>query len=242
MNPEDIDLATDYLNGSLSPSGRAAVDTRRENDPAFARLLKNLSAIRDIALVEEDREAEQAISAALDEFQLNKRRRLLGRAAAAIVVLSVVSALAWAWRLNQRPSPRELFVQAFELPSNLESQMGGSANAGFEAYDAGDLEEAVRLFAKVPASDSDYEVVQFYLGAAYLGLERGVEALPILKNFVKEHCPDYQRVLCPEASWYLALGYLLIEDLNSARAELLGLVAAGASNAAQAQDLLEQLP
>jgi tetratricopeptide (TPR) repeat protein len=159
-------------------------------------------------------------------------------AAAAIVLLLVAAVLFVSLRSS---SPEKLFVAYYAPYSSIEqTKRGNNDNSterqkAFEAYTAGRYEESIPLFQSLLTKGQD-ESVLFYLGNAFLSVDRPQQA----ENTFKTYLASYQEFEA-EAEWYLSLSYLKQKKIQEARQLLTDIAAKNNDYNDKAKDLLSKL-
>ncbi len=219
----DIELLDQYLQNTLAPAERVALEARLQNDEGLRNTLEDLKVLQ--AGIRES--SRMQIKSQLVEIEnklpqpgkvISFRPWAVG--IAATVVLAVVSILLW-----PRPTgPQELFAQYFEpypnviMPTvrgDLEPDTTLMAKA-YRAYDSGDYEKAIRFFEQVGTKD---EGVYLYLGNSYLAIDSTEKAIVCFEKVIS----DFD-VFDEQAEWYLGMAYLKTGDLKEAKS-LLSIIA-----------------
>lgn len=146
------------------------------------------------------------------------------RIAAALLIL-ILSAIFIITKNSGKKNSEKIFLAYYQPYPDLE-QKTRTLNQGttsvkkeaFEAYNAGDYLESIRLFKNILAKGKD-EIVLFYLGNAYLSADKPEEAQRTLIAYLD----DYKEFEA-ESKWYLSLAYLKQGKQGEARKLLLELV------------------
>ena len=167
---------------------------------------------------------------------------LLLRLAAGFALVLAAAFLLW----PSDPSAEQLFAANFEhLPSavantNLErgtTEAEDWKSKAFLAYEQKNYEQAIPNFETYLANTTDFES-QFYFGIALLGEGYAQKAINQLKG-VKNNPPS--DVYGEYATWYLALAYLQVDEVENAKSLLQLLSENSADYQEQAKKLLNAL-
>lgn len=161
--------------------------------------------------------------------------------AAASVILIVVSTLLIVSN-NNGQNTDHIFVAYYQPYPDLEpgtrsltTKDSTLRKQAFNAYNAGDFLESIRLFSAVLNKGED-EIVLFYLGNAFLSADKPAEAESIFKQYLNKYTE-----FAPDSKWYLSLSYLKQNKIKDAR-KLLEEVAVGNNNySIKAEEILSKL-
>ena len=138
--------------------------------------------------------------------RLYKNKYVLGAAASLLII--IISAI-FVITKNNRTASDDIFLAYYQPYPDLEqrtrSMTPGKASVkkeAFEAYDAGNYPESIRLFKSILEMGKD-EIVLFYLGNAYLSAGKPEEAERTFDLYLNEY-----KEFAVESKWYLSLSYL----------------------------------
>ena len=143
--------------------------------------------------------------------------------------------------MNRSSSPEELYQDNFAPYRNVTYPITRGEEAvdektqAFLAYSKGDYEAAVPLFETLYTSEQEPYYL-FYQANALIELNRAGEAIPLLEEHLKTSDP-----LTDKSSWYLAMAYLQLEEVENAKKVLKDVVDKNAYKAEDAKRLLEEL-
>lgn len=154
------------------------------------------------------------------------------------------------WLLNPAASSQELYTAYFEPYPNVINPIersGGDpadvapadvaptkAGQAMYYYEQGNYEQAISLFAQVPAIEEAY---QFYWGVSYLGAEQAREAEITLEPLLF----SASGVFYEPALWYTSLAQIQSEQIEVAKASLQQLIDIQGEYATEAAALLEKI-
>ena len=143
--------------------------------------------------------------------------------------------------MNQSSSPEELYQDSFAPYRNVThpitrgEEVVDEKTQAFLAYSKGDYEAAVPLFENLYTSEQEPYYL-FYQANALIELNRAGEAVPLLEEHLKT-----SDALTDKSSWYLAMAYLQLEEVENAKKALTDVVEKEAYKAEDAKWLLEEL-
>lgn len=227
---DDIELVEWYLEGELSAANQQAVETRKVNDPAFAKLLEEQaqlsSGFEDLKdddfrqqLRKWDKEEDKP-TAELRGLRANWKR--LGAIAASVLVLMVAGA---SWFAKQNYSDEALVSRFYKPPPTGNTMGAGAAEekayltsfaSAHEALESKNYQEAAQLFAnlstQVPPvnfSDEDLKYYQDNLDWSIVLAKIG-EGKP-----EAEISARLERILGDEQHTYYQMALELKKDLRS---------------------------
>ncbi|RMG22732.1 MAG: hypothetical protein D6730_15885 [Bacteroidetes bacterium] len=229
-----------YLDGLLPPEEREAFEQKLRQQPALKEQLDKHRAARLLLEISAGRKLleEVADKKTLRPFRAGQRW-MLWSAAAAVVLL----ALLWSFMsLKTQYTPQNLAMQHFELyPGSsirAERAEAGLFEKGMLAYEAGDLDAAIRHFSAMQPAAARYAESRLYLGVALLQNGQAGEAASVLKTLIASNDSRFS----PAAQWYLCLAYLMDGQVEASK-ELASVLAADTRHAysASARRLLKDM-
>jgi len=177
---DDTELVEWYLNGELSPANQQAVERRKANDPAFAKMLEEQAQLssgfedlKDDDFRQQLRKWEQEErkpTAKLHGLRANWKR--MGTIAASVLILMVAGAN---WFAQQNYSDEALVERFYKQPPTGNTMGSGVAEeeayltsfaAAHNALESKDYQEAARLFAalstQLPPDNFNNEDLKYY--------------------------------------------------------------------------------
>lgn len=213
----NIELIASYLEGELSDSGRRQFEERLKSDADFNaefQLYQDTESLlgesASLLLKEKMQGMEQEVAS---EGQLKKITWLPYSAVAAVVLLLVVS-FYW-FSSPQSLNSQEIIGEYFTSypAANLRGsvKMEKPFNLGLTAYIGKNYVEATQNFLAVSAEEDEYVEAQLYLGNAYMASGNYESAIIPLRKVYESGDSRFGEA----ASWYLALGYIGLNDRNS---------------------------
>jgi tetratricopeptide (TPR) repeat protein len=231
----DIELAEQFLNGTMTEPEKAKVAARLDADKEFNKLVQDLEQmVEGIRVTGNKTTIEQKIlrlkefaqkenisrkseDKSVNLFRLSAHQ--ISYAIAATVVFCAVTIFAIVnLKSGHQPDLYAKYFEPFDSPGSgitrsSENIMTEKAEA-YEAYDAGNYVLAAELFEKALAK-KDEPIAQLCLANAYMALNDFEKAEAKLIEMHKEHAE-----LVTQTKWYLALVYIKQNKLEKARATL----------------------
>lgn len=210
-------LITQFLNNSLSDKDKKVFDTLLKTDAEFAKEVTFQQSLQKVIAKEEYTTLKTHLqSLEKGNNSINYKKWLV---AASIVLLLGLSSF---WFLNSDTSisPQDLYAQNFEPYRNVIKPIvrGGMDDTlettAFTAYETKDYEKALTLFNKL-LDVNDSEITKFYKANVLLQLNKVEDAIAIFKQ--NANLKDEWK---SKNSWYLALAYLKVDDIENAKKEL----------------------
>lgn len=129
----------------------------------------------------------------------------------------------------------EEYLRPSENILQLEEGAIDPVNLGMQAYDAQQYEEAIPFLERYLANTPD-ETIQLYLAVSYLYTNQTNNAIRLLNSLQSLNDP----VVSEEATWYLGLAYLQIEDWRKA-SNTLQQIKTNSTFYKEAQEVLQKL-
>lgn len=230
-------LIQKYLQGTLSKSEELLFEEYRTNDPSFA---KGIPFYEELQYAFAKADYEQTKSQ-LQSFYKEERRAVWKKWSIAATVLVLIG-LGSMFYLNTLNSSEKLYAQYFEPYKNIVQPIvrGDAATTtkvrAFMAYDDGDYAQAIGYFDAL-LREEPIAIFALYKANAQLQINQTEAAINILTSDIKKTDSIYA-----EAQWYLALGYLKIEDQRAAKKSLNVLLESDSNfKNKEAQELLKLL-
>lgn len=213
----NISLIAAYLEGELSKEEREAFENRLNSDKAFQEEFQLYQDTEDLL-------GESASLLLKEKMQLMEKEEIseakvkqvnwLPYSAIAAVVLLLIVSFFW-FDSNQSLNSQQIMGDYFE--SYPAANLRGSAkmekpfNQGLSAYIGNNYVQAAQGFLAVTPLESEYMEAQLYLGNAYLASGNYVAAIEPLKRVYESQDSRFAEA----ASWYLLLGYVGLNDVDS---------------------------
>ena len=208
-------LIQKYLQGKLNEAEEQLFQEYMENDPTFANEIPFHEDLNyAFAKADYDQTKAQLQSFYKEEKQSVWRKWSI---AASVIVLLGLGSL---WYVNSSDTTQNLYAQYFEPYKNtVQPIVRGETTKNmkilaFTAYDDGAYEKAIGFFDDLLASNPD-PVIAFYKANAQMKIGKTNAAIETLKSRIQKTDTIYG-----EAQWYLALGYLKLEDAENAKKSL----------------------
>lgn len=209
----DIQLISDYLDGSLPEAEKRQVDNRLNEDDAFRELFVEIKRLVT-GIKSQGREKQKQVLVELERtlppINPGNTRQIwpwvAGVAATVIVLILVV------WQSSTRTGTNELFEEFYTgypnvvTPITRGEQLDSSVRTkAFVAYEHEDYREAIRSFKQV--SDQS-DTIRFYLANSFLGDGQIQHSAEIFLTLT--HSPTFG----DQSQWYLALVYLKLNQVE----------------------------
>ena len=160
---------------------------------------------------------------------------------AASVLLVIASTLVF-YRISTKDNSEQLYLAYFAIYPNIIDPMqrndisvGLMESTGFQQYDLGNYEEAIKQF-NVSLNQGDDEYALFYLAISYMQVGQHNQAIESLEQYLQHYS-----TLNSQAQWYLSLSYVKSNELEKAKIQLSKLAAGSSSYSEKAKKLLNQL-
>lgn len=256
----DIELVEKYYRGMLHGSALEEFHKREKTDEAFASAVQSYKDIfqaieyfgkqEEIAntIAEWDHEIKKKQSEGSDQtltigksrtFYINRQR--VYWAAAAVITLTIVSYI-WVFKTST-PDTSKLYEAYYQpYPSVFNPNVRGSDDTvsmekkAMAAYNQGDYATAAKYFETILKKDrDDQDITRLYLANCYLSTDSISAAKEILLNI------SAQSPVSDQATWYLALAQLKLQDVEGASALLEKLKRDSVSYKDKATALLQEI-
>lgn len=236
-------LLNGYFEGSLSPNQLEEVERLRASDAEFATEFEFRKELQ-LALKKEERSQLKNMFNTIAEEE-SKPESILFQlrpwlAAASIALL--VGLASWFFIFNTTDfNTDELYASNFAPYDNVVhpiergNQLEDLKTNAFTAYEQGAYAEALELFKELNTKHND-SYIDFYSAMVLMQLNQHQEAIPLLEKYIER-----DGELKDRATWYLALGYLKMEEIDKCREQLNLVVQKNTFKTANAKKLLDQL-
>ncbi len=162
---------------------------------------------------------------------------------AAIILLVAVATISYLM-LSEPTASEVLFAEYFSPYPSIKPEIRQPVatsedplEAALSAYDRNKSSATMRLFEKVLAEGTENITAQFFLGNLYLSHKEPESAIESFKKVVTAEANEFTT----SANWYLALAYLLNNDLSECRGILSQLSSASGFYQNKARELLERV-
>ncbi len=231
-----------FIEGSLTETEQKEFDRLYAVDASFKTEVDFHTNIARVAEAEDDDTFREMLSSfeaeAKSEKTTVKRLPTKWLVAASIVL---IAGLSYFFIPDSTTSSQELFSQNFERYPNVvypivRGEEGPEPKTkAFLAYQNGEYTAAVALFTELYTNQAEPDFL-FYKANALLQLDRGQEAIPVLKNHL-----ETGDTLTEKTSWYLAMAYLQVDDPENAAKILQTVVEDGGFKVEEAKILLKSL-
>ncbi|PRY89865.1 tetratricopeptide repeat protein [Mongoliibacter ruber] len=208
---EEFERIEQYIFGNISAEESDAFELEMESDndlrKKYLEVKTIISGLEEAALREDLEIFHKEMEAPTQRITTNRSINYWPWAAAAAIFLCIVAAV---WTIYPpTPSHERLFAQFYQEDPGLITAMSSASNYEFDRamvdYKSGKYEEAIVRWEKLIQNNPENDTLQYFLGASNLALKKADPAIFYLNSFVsKEESAFYE-----DATWYLALAYLL---------------------------------
>lgn len=243
-------LLDKYLQDKLTEAELLAFNAFLESDPEFKEEVAFQTDVKRAVIAEEDENFKdmlsgfdseaQATASKTTEHKTEKTKTFPNKWLVAASV-ALMAGLGYFYSISQTTDPKDLFVENFTPYRNVThpitrgEAVTDTKTKAFLAYSKTAYKEAIPLFTELyTVSKEPYYL--FYKANALIQLNRGEEAIPLLK----EHLATTD-ALTDKSNWYLAMAYLQLEDTENAKKALNEVVSKKTYKAEQAKQLLDVL-
>ncbi|MEM6632339.1 MAG: hypothetical protein AAF694_21885 [Bacteroidota bacterium] len=222
LSDKDIHLIERFCWGSASTAEREEVEARKVQDPAFAKELRFQLSIMEVVAEQEESSLKALMKEEELAYELKQKlkgeyspvsRRWMPWALVASFALIVVAG----WWLSQlgANSYQDTFEAYYKPYRNTVEPIVRSQprislrQRAFAAYEQEEWEEALSHLDSLAIREPSPEI-SFYKSHTLLSLRRFREAVNVLQDLnTKGESPDEEAL-----DWYLALGYLGLEEVD----------------------------
>lgn len=211
------DLIEKYIQNKATAEELAEIKRLMTEDAGFKDELSFQLELREAIKGEERQQLKERLQNLEQQKKVKPLFPLLWKIAAVFVI-----GLGLLWVFNQPVGYDKLYADNFEPYPNIVMPAVRDATpdknkqaAAFSHYDNRNYKEAVKAFEELYLEDkTDY--IGFYYAMSLMADNQVEKAVEILENPDREIPQKYQT----QANWYLALGYLKIENKEKARTYL----------------------
>ncbi|MEL7146502.1 MAG: hypothetical protein AAFO69_09055 [Bacteroidota bacterium] len=239
----DIKLIEDYLEDKLDNQSKSEFDERLKTDQEFANLHAEISEMVDLIKEVSSKETLEYLKA-LDEKEFGKRkssRKFLTVYFPTAAIITLVLVAGAFFFLSDQPNVSQgLFASSFIAPSNhvlpvVRSRDTPSDTKGkaYYAYEQGDYQQAISLFAKIPDTEDDGASL-YYSGISLLAIDQPAESIVKLNQYIDQY-NELQR----DAEWFVFLAYVRLNHRENAIQQMNSL-GDGHQDAVKMRDLLRK--
>ncbi len=245
---EQITQIAAYLDEAMSPEERQAFEERVSNDPALAREVRTMKALRDDSRMYF---RQKALSQQIAKQNETSQTRPLWRQRTFQISLAIAAGIAFFLLIRpilfveQTQDHEALFAQYFEAydESGLMTERGDTSDIDLwkeagNAYQQGDYAAAATSFMTIIQEDSTFIPARFYLANSLLAARAIEEAIPHLTFIVERDDFLYGR----QSRWLLALAYVHTQASEQAIPILEELQRSNDALGRQAKKLLRAIP
>ncbi|MDN5201831.1 hypothetical protein QQ008_10670 [Fulvivirgaceae bacterium BMA10] len=214
---EELENIEKYLSGTLNEEERKAFESRLESDTDFAKSVEALrlamEGIHNFGLRQELKEIGAEMNEELLSFKRKNPKRVwlfIGGVAATLTILIAVLHY-----LSQTSSTTQLFQSYFQPYPNLittRSSDQSDIKEAFQNYSHQNFKEALKGFESAVLERNRNDTLLFYAGVSALAdgtHEKAIDYLSALSEIKSE--------FNQQGNWYLALAYVLGDDIEEAR-------------------------
>lgn len=155
----------------------------------------------------------------------------------AVIALAIVAGgifLFYTFGLPEGPRLYGTYYEPYPVEKPISQASNPQLKQGLEAYQSKRYDQAIQTFEQMLAQAESEQVI-FYLGLSYLGADRPEKAIPIFGMISKES------PLAGNTAWYKALGYLQLNKLEEAKAQLRVVENTKGSFSLKASEVLKKL-
>lgn len=190
------ELFRNYLQGKLSPSDKSLLEKLLEENPRYQAELELFRKTWKNPESSESRVKSILISLGI-----------------ALIIVAAGVFLFYTFALPQGPKLFSAYYEPYPVEKLITQSQNPKLKQGLEAYQAKRFDQAIPIFEQLLAQ-SESDQVLFHLGLSHLASGRPEKAIPIFSLISKES--PYFSV----SAWYKALGYLQLNKLDEAKAQL----------------------
>ena len=234
------ELTEKYFSGRLNEDEKILFQKCLDENLEFRQEIAFLEDLKVVAQKSDEVVFKERLRTFEAGHKMDKKRpKNLWLWSAAAAILIFVSVL----YIFSRPyDHQELFAKYFEPAKNVTmplvrgDQQDQTLTSAFEAYNAGNYEEALTLFSATTDSGRNPSIL-LYEGNVYLVTGRTEEAIGRFEEHI--FSKDSLRF---RSYWYLALAHLKNNDPVKARTNLLQLTRTTTFKKKEAEQLLKELP
>ncbi|MBB4118374.1 hypothetical protein GGR32_000648 [Mesonia hippocampi] len=232
-------LIAKYIQHKLTPEEQEEVKRLLEEDEDFKKEVSFQLTLQAAIKQEEGAEIKEYLKQ-VDKNEKSTNIFSVVWKVAAVLVLGV----GLFWFFNQPLDYDKIYAENFKpYPNVVVPTVRGDNTAdksdvkkAFNAYDNRDYANAAEALKKLYIQDKEV-YFNFYYGISLMADNQTTEAIKVLENQNWEA----SKILQEQVDWYIALGYLKLQDKTNAITYLEKVKAGKASRAAQAQKILKAI-
>lgn len=238
-----LEQLTEYVEDKLSPKERSEAERHLQDCPLCRDAVDGLSSYRG------EQDFREMVNEVRERIRPRRRRDeeqgslKIWYAMAAVIVLAAIGAISYV-KLAQPAVNEVLFAEYFSpYPSTkpeIRQPVATSEDpleAALSAYDRDKSPATMRLFEKVLAEEPDNITALFFVGNLYLLRNEPEPAIEALEKVASAEANQFTT----SAKWYLAMAYLLNNDVADCREILSELSSSSGFYQNKARALLERL-
>lgn len=235
LSQEEFERLEAYLDGSMEQEARVEFQKLLELEPQLQNTLSELEATRNAVLagnLQKQLDGVHQKHQAANSIAEQGNGKLWLRAAAVLALVGL-----GLFFLLKPDKNEQLFAEYFTPASGLPTQMGTTDNYTFQDgmvdYRSEQYNEALAKWMPLLASAPNNDTLNYYMGVGHLANKSHSKATPYLQTVTQLENSKFQQ----DAAWYLALAYLELGEVETAKMKLRSLIAPTVEQKA----LLEQL-
>ncbi len=214
MNDNDLDLFDKYQRRELSRDKQREFINRLKNENDFYKDFEYYQLGINGIQAHELQKQLQCI-----HLQLYPKRRIYNQTIimwrlAAVILLFIISfSLFSRWQGDHTQSLFDQFFRTFPDIITTRTQHQSAFHQGMANYRDQNFDNAISILSLIPSDNSNYKMSRFYLAISLLADDRVPEAIEIFTELKPT-------VFNQQVTWYLALCYLKIGDIESSIEQL----------------------
>lgn len=235
------DLIDAYIQNKASAAELDQIHRLMEEDSDFKAELTFQLELRQAVVKSERHQLKQRLQHIEQQSATNKRTRIVSwawRVAALLIV-----GLAVSWFFNRPTDLEQLYAQHFEPYPNIVAPTvrdvnpnTGDIEKAFQLYDNSQYGAAAEAF-KMLHNNDETGYANFYYALSLLADQQVHGAVEALED-PSWQVPDR---LVQQTNWYLALGYLKLQNQDKAKQFLEKTLESGGTRAVSAQNILSKI-
>ncbi|MFC7358020.1 tol-pal system YbgF family protein [Jejudonia soesokkakensis] len=217
ISQEEFEKIERYLDGTMEPSEKLEFNTRIQEDPVLADLVKEvrltLLGVESSALTQRLNTYHQEMEdvTTLAPTSTKNKYWLLGIAATVAIIFGVT------WFMNVNSPSEKLYAKYYTVDPGLPTTMSSSDN--FQFYDAmvnykrEEYSEAIKKWEALLPQKPTNDTLHYFLGVANLANGDNNKAL----NYLAKAAEDEESFLKSDAYYYLGLIHLKENNIEQAK-------------------------
>ena len=213
LTDQDLDALTAYWSSEMSEKDRTDLELRFKNEPEFKAAAEHYRLVE--MSLDEVKVRQWLMDTPLVKPEMPKVRVYeflpLVKWAASFAIVAATTYYAYHFMTANPYSA--YYKQVFKAPPSREMvmQIQSLEIQALEAYDQEDFKKALPLLNQVFKNSANKDSIKlFYIAISHLGLQQPEQAIPILKEM---QFSDKSK----NPKWYLALAYLLQNNIQEAK-------------------------